>query len=135
MEIEIFTLADYATDPGFGKLTIIGTFDNLFAPSFPAEHPTAFVVARIRFANSEASLHRVEIRVLDTNGQNVHKPLVEDFDVKPNPNAAHTSYNIIWTLTNTRFEKAGVYAIEMHYDGEFRTGMKLTVALAPQANQ
>jgi len=135
MEIEIFTLADHAADYGSGKLVIAGTFDNIFASNFPAVHPMCVIAVRMRIANSESGRHKFEIRAIDSKGQKLHEPFSGEFDVQKNPNADHTTLNIVWNLANTKFETPGKYAFEFHYDGEFRTGLNLTVVkFVPPAN-
>ena len=53
MEIEIFTLADFAQDNN-SKLTIVGTFDSIHAKEFPTQHPACSIACRLRFAAKEA---------------------------------------------------------------------------------
>ena len=134
MEVEIFTLADYATDPGNGKLFISGTFDTLLAQTFPVIHPFATIVARIRVGNSEAGNHSIEIRSLDTNKKSLHESLKGNFEVQSNPNSDHTSLNILWNLTNSKLDREGVYGFEFYFDGDFKTGLKLTAKLASNPN-
>lgn len=127
MEVEIFTLADHAADYGNGKLVIAGTFDNIFVANFPAVHPMCSVAVRIRLANSEAGRHKFEIRALDSKGRKFQDPFGGEFEVQPNPNADHSTLNIVWSLANTKFDSPGKFAFEFHFDNEFRTGLTLTV--------
>ncbi|MHA8099761.1 DUF6941 family protein [Aquirufa aurantiipilula] len=129
MEVEIFTLADYAADYGQGKLVINGTFDNITAKEFPAIHPSCAIVARIRIANSELGSHYFQIDALNPHGDNFHEPFKGEFTIQKNPNADHTTLNIIWNLVHSKFEMPGKYAFEFYYDGEFRTGLSLTVGV------
>lgn len=131
MEIEIFTLADYAADYGNGKLVISGTFDTIFSHVFPFSHPNCSIALRIRLANSEAGEHDFEIKPI---GLKNIQPLKGSMNVQQNRNADHATINIVLNLNNISFEKPGKYAFEFHFDGEFRTGLSLyLVKAAPPA--
>ena len=67
MEIEIFTLCDFAQDNG-GKLIIVGTFDSMQAKAFPVRHPACAIACRLRFSKKEHGPHSITVRVID--GQN-----------------------------------------------------------------
>lgn len=53
MEIEIFSLADFAQD-NQSKLTVVGTFDSINALQFPVQHSSCSIACRLRFAAKEA---------------------------------------------------------------------------------
>ena len=124
MEIEIFTLADYAADYGNGKLIVSGTFDTIFGQSFPLVHPSCSLALRIRIANSEAGDHTFEIQ--STGLSNV-QPFKGNFSVKKNPNADHSTINLVVNFNNLKFDKPGRYSFEFHFDNEFRSGLNLYV--------
>jgi hypothetical protein len=60
MKVELFAACDYAADYA-GKLTLVGVFDTLGAPSIPVVHPQLSVVAKLRFDDAEAG----HLRALD----------------------------------------------------------------------
>jgi hypothetical protein len=130
MEIEIFTLADFAADQGNGKLTVVGTFDNLYCPQLPATHPACAVALRIRIANKEAGSHDFELKILNPDGKQFLSTIKAKMDVKVNPNADYVTLNMVFNLNNVKLEKAGKYAFEFYFDGEFRSGLKLNVVHA-----
>ena len=107
MEIEIFTLADYAADYGNGKLVVIGTFDTIFTGVFPAIHPACSIALRMRVANSESGYHNFEIKILDPKNANFKDPLKGELEVKENPNSDHSTFNIVLNLNNVAFESPG----------------------------
>jgi hypothetical protein len=128
MEIEIFTLADFAADYGNGKLIVSGTFDTIFAGKYPAVHPSCAIAIRIRVANSQAGQHDFELRPI---GLSTVNPVKGTMDVKLNPNTDHSTLNIIVNLNNLKLEKAGKYSFEFYFDGEFRSGLNLYALNAP----
>ena len=133
MEIEIFTLADYAADYGNGKLIVSGTFDTIFGQSFPLVHPSCSLALRIRIANSEVGEHTFEIRPV---GFADIQPFNGNLTVKKNPNADHSTINLVINLNNLKFDKPGRYPFEFHFDNEFRSGLNLYIVknVASQTN-
>jgi hypothetical protein len=129
MELEIFSLADFAADYGNGKLTVVGTFDTIFTPNLPVVHPHCSVAVRIRVANSEAGHHDFEIKVIDPDGK-VFQNVKGGMDINVNPIADYNTMNLVMNLNNLTIQKAGKFAFEFHFDNEFRSGLKLNVVQA-----
>lgn len=125
MEIEIFTLADFAQDYS-GKLAIMGTFDTIFASKFPAQHPQCSIALRMRFANSETGKYPFTIRIITPDKKDLIKAEGE-FDVKTNPNTDYRTINMVLNLTNVKFETPGKYAVELHLNNEWHRGLVLSV--------
>jgi hypothetical protein len=48
MTIQVAVLCDAATDYN-GKLNLLGTFDTIYAPEMPMQHPQCAVAVRIAF--------------------------------------------------------------------------------------
>ena len=63
MDIEIFTLCDYA-EAITGKLIIVGAFDTIFANKLPTNFPMCTVTARIRYHSSEGGDTAIQLRIL-----------------------------------------------------------------------
>jgi hypothetical protein len=127
MEVEIFTLADYAADQGNSKLTVVGTFDTLFTPNLPSKHPLCSLAIRFRIANSEAGKHDFEIKTIGPDGKEFNPKVKGDLTVMANPNADYTTLNLVMNMNNLKLEKAGKHHFEFHFDGEFRSGLTMTV--------
>lgn len=129
MEIEIFTLADYAVDNA-GKLTVVGTFDMIYTQAVPTTHPSFYVALKFRVANSEAGQHDFGIKV-----QAPDRKVLVDIkgvgEVKPNPNADYSSSIIVIPIHNLKLDQLGKYTFEFHYDGEFRSGLCLYLVQIP----
>ena len=65
------------------------------------------VALRIRIANSEAGQHDFELR---PKGLSSIQPVKGQMDIKPNPNADHSTFNIVVNLNNLKLDKAGKYS-------------------------
>jgi hypothetical protein len=124
MELEIFTLADFAQD-NQSKLTIVGTFDSIHSKQFPIAHPSCAIACRLRFGASETGEHDFRLRLIDNNGKEVIKPIEGKMQIAENPNGQLTSLNIVINFNQLKFEKPGRYSFELHIDGEWKTGLPL----------
>ena len=124
MELEIFTLADFAQD-NQSKLTIVGTFDSIHSKQFPVSHPSCAIACRLRFGATETGEHDFRLRLIDSNGKEVIKPIEGKLQIAESPNGQLTSLNIVINFNQLKFEKPGRYSFELHMDGEWKTGLPL----------
>lgn len=132
MNIEIFSVCDYASDYGQGKLNVLGTFDTVFAPSYPFVLPQSAVAARIRVGRHEEGHHEFEIRFLDSDGNVFREGIKGQADIKLGANEDYSTFNMPINLGAIEFPKAGRYAVELHWDGEFAIGLTVKAVLAAQ---
>ena len=136
MEVEIFTLADYATNPGNGKLTIVGTFDTITTDEVPT-YQHCHLVLKVRIANAHAGEHRLGFKFMNAAGEEF-MPLSEyQFDLEENPIADYNAIPLVINLSPLKLEKFGRYAVELHHNGEFHSGLKFSLVssmtVAPEA--
>ncbi|MBK6384050.1 MAG: hypothetical protein IPP02_05890 [Chitinophagaceae bacterium] len=124
MEIEIFTLADFAQDNN-SKLTIVGTFDSINAKQFPVVHPACTIACRMRFGIKEAGSHDFRLRLIDTAGKEVIQPIEGNINIGIPPNGQFASINIVVNFNQLKFETSGRYSFELYLDGEWKSGLPL----------
>jgi hypothetical protein len=124
MEIEIFTLADFAQDNN-SKLTIVGTFDSINSKQFPAVHPACSVASRLRFAAKEAGEHSFKLRLIDTSGKEIIKPIEGNINIGTPPNGQFASINMVINFNQLKFDTAGRYSFELYVDGDWKSGLPL----------
>jgi hypothetical protein len=124
MEIEIFTLCDFAQDNN-SKLTIVGTFDSIQTKQFPSVHPTCTVACRLRFATKETGDHDFKLRLTDDTGKDIIQAIEGNINIGVPPNGQFTTINIVVKFDQLKFEKAGRYSFELHIDGEWKSGLPL----------
>lgn len=124
MEIEIFTLADFAQDNN-SKLTIVGTFDSINSKQFPVVHPACTVACRLRFAAKESGEHSFKLRLIDVKGKEVIQPIEGNINIGNPPNGQFASINIVVNFNQLKFETAGRYSFELYIDGDWKTGLPL----------
>lgn len=124
MEIEIFTLADFAQDNN-SKLTIVGTFDSINAKQFPVQHPACTIACRLRFASKEAGPHDFKLRLIDAGGKEIIKPIEGNINIGVPPNGQFASVNLVVNFNQLKFETAGRYSFELYIDGDWKSGLPL----------
>ncbi|MBL0146486.1 MAG: hypothetical protein IPP48_12840 [Chitinophagaceae bacterium] len=124
MEIEIFTLCDFAQD-NQSKLTIVGTFDSINAKQFPAQHPACTVACRLRFSAKEAGEHTIKLRLIDTDGKEVIKPIEGNINIQAPPTGQLITINFVVNFNQLQFTKPGRYSFEIYIDGDWKSGLPL----------
>lgn len=126
METEIFTLCDFAQDAG-GKLTIVGTFDQIGSANFPVVHPACSLACRLRFSDKETGEHDFKLKLVDAAGKNVISPIEGNIKVAVQPGFQYSAINIVGNLNQLKFEKAGRYSFELYVDSDWITGLPLNL--------
>jgi hypothetical protein len=124
MEIEIFTLCDFAQDNN-SKLTIVGTFDSINAKQFPVQHPACAVACRLRFAAKEAGAHDFKLRMIDASGKESIQPIEGNINIPPAANGQVVSINLVINFNQLQFSLPGRYSFELYIDGDWKTGLPL----------
>lgn len=124
MEIEIFTLADFAQDNN-SKLTVVGTFDSINSKQFPVVHPACSVACRLRFGLKERGDHDFKLRMIDAGGKETIKPIEGSINIGNVPNDQFASINIVVNFNQLQFEKPGRYSFELYIDGDWKSGLPL----------
>jgi hypothetical protein len=124
MEIEIFTLCDFAQDNG-GKLIIVGTFDSMQVREFPVRHPNCSIACRLRFAKKEFGPHTITIRFIDQHNNELVQPLEAEIMVEQPQIAEHSTINFVINYNNLEFKNPGRYSFELSVDGEWKSGLPL----------
>lgn len=125
MEVEIFTVCDFAQDNG-GKLTIVGTFDRIASAVFPCVHSALSVALRLRFANSEEGAHSLKLRLTDSSNVNIIEPLQGDLNVGPSA-LGYSAVNLVINFQSVKFETEGRYSFELHINDEWQSGLPLFI--------
>lgn len=124
MEIEIFSLADFAQD-NQSKLTIVGTFDSINARQFPVQHSSCSIACRLRFAAKEAGDHSFKLRLINKEGVEVIRPVEGNIQIGKPEDRDLITINIVVNFNQLQFEKPGRYSFELYIDGDWKSGLPL----------
>jgi hypothetical protein len=132
MDIQVAVLCDAATDNN-SKLNILGTFDTIYAAHLPVTHPQCSIAIRMTFSKAEEGSHKVTLNFMDEDGKPVMPPIpAMPVEVAVPDETMFLSRNIIVNIQKLRFEKEGLYSIEIALDGRQERSIPLLVKVAPQ---
>jgi hypothetical protein len=85
MHLSFAVFADAANLSQEGKLNILGVFDALQVGGFPAVHPRATLVVRLKGGRPDAGTHSVRMQWLNPRGQELWSSVGQiDIAVPPN---------------------------------------------------
>ena len=126
MTIQVAVLCDAATDYN-GKLNLLGTFDTLYAPQLPAHHAQCSVAMRIAFDRIEEGPHHLVINFVDEDGRSILPSTDVPLEVVFPPDATFISRNFIVNIQQLKFEKAGLYSVNVVLDDRQLCGIPLAV--------
>jgi len=126
MQIEIFALCDAAI-ADFGKFSMLGAFDTIWAAKTPAIHPQCAIALRVRFSKIERGEHKVVVNFVDIDGRNVIPPAQGAIQVNFPEEQRSGSANLILNIQGLKLEKLGEYSIDLAIDGQQKASLPLFV--------
>jgi hypothetical protein len=115
MEIQTAVLCDAATDQS-GKLNILGTFDTIQTSALPAIHPQCSVALRMTFNKIEEGQHKLKLNFVDEDGHPVMPDIEIPIDVMVPDDTIFISRNFIVNIQKLKFDKPGLYSINIAAD-------------------
>ncbi len=118
MELEFFTICDYAADMGGGKLLIVGTFDSIAVKQFPAVQPVLSVVGKVHFHKEEAGTHSVKISITDPGGNLTFPAGPGEVPVDFPEGKETLVMNLLLSAVQVKLPKAGKYSVSLEIDGQ-----------------
>ena len=128
MNIQVAVLCDAATDYQ-GKLNLLGTFDTIYTSRLPAIHPQCSVALRVVFQKIEEGSHKLKMNFVDEDGKFVMPSLDVPVEVTVGEGEQFLSRNFIVNIQQLKFDKIGVYSIDIAVDGRQEMSIPLSVKL------
>jgi hypothetical protein len=137
MKASVFLAADYANLSGDGKLNVMGIFNQILAPSFPARHSTFFLVAKLalELGESTSEEHDFQIKLVDEEGKEMEigPPQKSKFP-EPQQVGIMSEYTIILGIRDMIFPDPGLYKFVLLVDGQNKAEYFLSLALIEQVS-
>lgn len=120
MEVAFAAVCDGAHERADGKLDIVGIFNELRAPGFPAVQDRMTVVLAVAWAPDEAGRQPIRADLIDEDEQLIltiqgHTEVPQPV---PGQSAPHT--RLVMPLENVVFPHAGRYWLQLTASGEQR---------------
>lgn len=136
MEVRLLLLADLANVDSAGKLNIIGAFNRIFVPQFPAQHPIMYLVVRIVAELGEFNQQRNLVVVLfDEDANEKWRTPNLPFTI-PTPDGGRIGeFNAVIGIQMMVFEKPGRYEYRIYIDQDQEGVIPLDVELVPSSPQ
>jgi hypothetical protein len=131
MTIQMAVLCDAAMDYN-GKLSLLGTFDTIMAKQLPAQHPQCSVAVRIVFDKIEEGAHKLKMNFVDEDGRFIMPSIDVPVDVVVPGDANFISRNFILNIQQLKFEKFGIYSLDVAVDGRSEVSLPLLVKEMPE---
>jgi len=126
MTIQVAVLCDAATDYN-GKLCLLGTFDTIYAPQMPTQHPQCAVAVRIAFDRVEEGLHTLNLNFVDEDGQPIMKNMQIPVEAVFPADATFISRNVVVNILQLTFSKVGLYSVDLSIDERSLSSIPLAV--------
>jgi hypothetical protein len=126
MTIQVAVLCDAATDYN-GKLNLLGTFDTIYAPQMPAQHPQCSIAIRINFDRAEEGRHVLKMNFVDEDGQPIMKSMQIPVEAEFPAEATFISRNMVVNFLQLTFTKAGLYSVDLSVDDRTLSSIPLAV--------
>jgi len=133
MDIQLAALCDHAADYG-GKMVVSGTFDVLGARALPVIHPQCVLALRVCLTPEDKGSHKLGINIIDEDGKAIDDkmPINADFPVEVPEGVPFFTRNLVMNFQGLKFEKAGIYYIDISIDGELAQRLPLRVVQVDQ---
>ena len=130
MDVPLAVLADAANAAADGRLNILGIFGEIRSSQFPAIHPAAVLVFRLRARRSEqGGQARVTVRLMDMDS--VLAEIEGEFVIPTGNEPGDVIMNQIFTLQMLTLPRAGDYAFHILVNGDEKNVVPFRAILLP----
>src|SRR5581483_11913120 len=131
MNVDVFTLCDFAQTAQGNKMTIVGSFSHIFARKIPAVHPLCALAMLLRFERIEEGTKNIRVSIIDSDGRPIVPTLNAQINVKVNPNDSDTSVPLCLVIQQISLPRYGEYSIDLAVDGRQEAAIPLYVKQVP----
>ncbi|HWI59703.1 MAG TPA: hypothetical protein VNZ22_20920 [Bacillota bacterium] len=132
MNIQVAVLCDAATDDN-GKLNLLGAFDTIYTPQLPAIHPQCSIALRVTFGHEDEGEHQLRLNFVDADGRSIMPSMDIPVQVALPGDSHFGTRNYVVNIQQLKFEKPGLYAIDITLDTRSLTSIPLLVKYNPPA--
>lgn len=120
MRVLYSKFCEYACQLANGRHSLIGIFDNVRVPGFPVDHPPFFICIELEFEPLETDIdHDFRFALIDEDGKEVlgfQGPPVKV--PRDTANVGPQKMQITVGVGGVRFEKPGIYRLDISCDGD-----------------
>jgi hypothetical protein len=131
MNIQVAVLCDAATDDN-GKLNLLGAFDTIYTQQFPAVHPQCSIALRVTFDGEDEGNHTMRLSFVDADGRSIMPAIDLPVQVSLPGDSHFGTRNFIVNIHQLKFDKVGLYSIDLALDGAQQASIPLLVKEHPK---
>jgi hypothetical protein len=127
VRVALALVCDYALIDQHGKLSVLGIFERIWVPRFPAVHPRLHLVLRLKGRRTEIGHHPILIQLVDDDGAEV---LRGDGTVQigePPAGVLEVEAGAVLVF-DVPLERAGTYTFEIAVDGRHEVSVPIIVS-------
>ena len=135
MNVDVFTLCDFAQNTPGNKMNIVGTFNRIFARQIPAVHPLCALAVLMRFEQIEHGTKNIRVSIIDSDGRPVVPTLEAQLNVQISPNESDASVPLAVVIQQISLPRYGEYSVDLAVDGRQEASIPLYVLQAPLPQQ
>jgi hypothetical protein len=135
MNVDVFTLCDFAQNTPGNKMNIVGTFDRIFARQIPAVHPLCALAVLMRFEQIEQGTKNIRVSIIDSDGRPVVPILEAQLNVQISPKESDASVPLAVVIQQISLPRFGEYSVDLAVDGRQEASIPLYVLQAPLPQQ
>lgn len=119
MNVQVAVVCDCANVAQGEKLNVMGVFDTLHCPRFPATHPMLALVLRFEcdFADAEKRQHEITIELKDEDLRQ-HARASANIAMNAIPAGRTGCLNQILNFAGMTFRRPGTYNFHVSWDGK-----------------
>jgi hypothetical protein len=131
MNIQMAVLCDAATVEN-EKLSLLGAFDTICAQQLPAIHPQCAVALRVTFTSNDEGSHLLALNIINADGRSIMPNFPQiPFEVTLLEDLHFLTRNFTVSIQQLQFPEAGLYSVDVRFDGESKMNIPLLVKHTP----
>ena len=121
MELLHLLVADYANLTRDGKLNVMGIFNIIYAPAFPAKHSEMYLISKLYASPAEyGQTRKLTIKLLNEDGTQELVNFSHDFAIPTGTGGKRVETNHIIRLTDIIFPDTGIYQFSVLVDNDLK---------------
>lgn len=130
VNIQVAVLCDAATNNN-EKLNLLGAFDSIVTHQLPAIHPMCSLALRMTFGGAEEGMRQLRLSFVDEDGRGIILPIDLPVEVALPEDAHFVTRNFVITFQQLKFDKPGLYSVDIALDGQAQMSIPLLVKHVP----
>jgi hypothetical protein len=135
MRLLLLVAADCANITADQKLNVMGVFNEIRAPSFPAKHPSFHLVVKLAAELGEYGQKRdLTVNLHDPDGQPIMS-VTGQVEVPRPTGGVRPEINAIFNIRDVTFQRAGPHQFVVLVDKDFKGDLPINVVELPTPPQ